>query len=535
MSLELVHESVSINNIINKFLAQTEIESGIIVPDSKTDVSKILFVDGEVIVNHIEVLNEKVHLKGCILYNTIYSSNIDEGDNIRSISTRHEFSYMTDQIKDINTGMQCNVNCDIDQINFELINERKYIVKIIVNFQGTISDTIEKEILKDIRGIDNLQILTNSVDMVCYLGKNNSSFKINELLEIPQDKPSIGEILRTDLKTSVNEYMIEKNEVTVKGSININLLYIGDNQEKSIESVNFNIPFNEVVDFNNIEEDIEFNIECKIMDKSINEAEDSDGEYRNINMEAEINLNIEGLSNKKIDYIEDAYSLNSNLIIEDESIRFPNSIDEVKSKSLIRNTIPLTLNNNVKDVLKVFARPTVYDVRAWENSISVEGIINYTVLLNTNEHMQMIEVIKDEIPFKHQIDNYHSNKDEEYEASVIVDNTEFKLDLANELELRTELTISLRMNRNSLGNFVVKAYENALGDLDKRRYLPSIAIYFPNSDDNLWSIAKKYNTTIEEICKINDMENDFSQQLRGAIKHPVLIPKLNIDNIEYSN
>ena len=35
----------------------------------------------------------------------------------------------------------------------------------------------------------------------------------------------------------------------------------------------------------------------------------------------------------------------------------------------------------------------------------------------------------------------------------------------------------------------------------------SVIIYSVDKGDTLWKLAKKYNTTIEELVKINDIEN----------------------------
>ena len=33
-------------------------------------------------------------------------------------------------------------------------------------------------------------------------------------------------------------------------------------------------------------------------------------------------------------------------------------------------------------------------------------------------------------------------------------------------------------------------------------------IYFPSENDSVWDIAKKYNASVEEIMRINELEND---------------------------
>jgi LysM repeat protein len=41
----------------------------------------------------------------------------------------------------------------------------------------------------------------------------------------------------------------------------------------------------------------------------------------------------------------------------------------------------------------------------------------------------------------------------------------------------------------------------------EKREQPSIVVYFIQPGDNLWKIAKRFNTTIEELVKANNIED----------------------------
>jgi LysM repeat protein len=56
---------------------------------------------------------------------------------------------------------------------------------------------------------------------------------------------------------------------------------------------------------------------------------------------------------------------------------------------------------------------------------------------------------------------------------------------------------------------------------DNIKNMPSIIIYTVQHRDTLWKIAKKYATTIEDIIKMNELENP--DNLESGIK--ILIPK----------
>ncbi|MGN1032772.1 MAG: LysM peptidoglycan-binding domain-containing protein, partial [Intestinibacter sp.] len=51
-------------------------------------------------------------------------------------------------------------------------------------------------------------------------------------------------------------------------------------------------------------------------------------------------------------------------------------------------------------------------------------------------------------------------------------------------------------------SFIIKGEDKGEYDLSKA---PSIIIYICKENDNLWDIAKKYNTTEEEIAQTNEI------------------------------
>jgi len=51
-----------------------------------------------------------------------------------------------------------------------------------------------------LRGIEDIQVLKDNVDIYCYLGENTVNCTSEEMLEVPAGKPAIKEILRNDVK-----------------------------------------------------------------------------------------------------------------------------------------------------------------------------------------------------------------------------------------------------------------------------------------------------------------------------------------------
>ena len=60
------------------------------------------------------------------------------------------------------------------------------------------------------------------------------------------------------------------------------------------------------------------------------------------------------------------------------------------------------------------------------------------------------------------------------------------------------------------GSIISKVEEKPL-DRQKIQEMPGITVYIVKTGDTLWDIAKRFYTTVEEICGLNELETDEVQ------------------------
>ena len=92
------------------------------------------------------------------------------------------------------------------------------------------------------------------------------------------------------------------------------------------------------------------------------------------------------------------------------------------------------------------------------------------------------------------------------EVSVAIENIAFNMLSDREVEFRTTLDIDAYVIQNKNG-YVVKQVEFTEDGQQYLRDIGTIVIYVVQPGDTLWNIAKKYNTTVDNITSINDIEN----------------------------
>ncbi|MDP4091888.1 MAG: DUF3794 domain-containing protein [Bacillota bacterium] len=506
MSVELIKESVRVFQAIGDELAQTIFENDIIVPDTKPDVAHILLLDGNTFIKSAEVLQDTVQINGGINYKILYIP--DEPDqSIKSINTSSSFSQEID-VPGARTGMKCVLKPDIEHIDFNILNGRKINTKAIVKMNIKVTDEIEIGVVNGLRGLDNVQEQKETVNINCCTGMGDATYVANESLEVPAGKPTIREILRNDVKITGKECKPADNKVIVKGDLNLSTLYLPEDESQGIQYMEHEIPFSQLVDLNGADEDSVCDVQCEIADSNIVPAEDSDGELRNLNTEITLKLNVSGYSRKAFDIISDAFGPRMRLDFEKESFRLEEVVAENRSQIILKDTITTDGETpGISEVFNVLCKPVLSDYSVTDNKIVLEGAVKDSILYLSNTAEQPISCCEQEVLFRHGIDIKGIKPDMKCDVDLAVEHCNYSMVSSTEVEVRLVIGVSVKVVKEYSLPLISKVTEHPTDD-KRAAAAPSITLYFPQQGDTLWKIAKKYCIPMQDIQKVNNLDED---------------------------
>jgi len=519
MSLELIKESVMINQMIGEDSAQTVIENDIIVPDVKPDISRILLLDGDTYVNETEAAQDKILINGTIFYKILY---VPEGDGreVKSFNISSDFDYALD-VLDARPGAKCRVKCDIEHIEYNMMNERKINVKTILKVSGKAMEEIEQSAISNIGALEDVQVLRDSAQINCYLGDDTVDCNISEALAVPAGKPSVKEILRTDAKIINKEYRVEDGRAVAKGELNISTLYTADDEESSLQMMEFDVPFAQFFEMPNAGDYADIEVDYKIAGIQLEPAEDEDGELRVLNVEANLSLYASAYEKRNIDIVSDAYSPSVRLDIEKEPLKIEDVVTRSKTQVVIKDTISISDENpEIDEIFNVLCKPWMSDCEVNDDKVTIEGVVSNSVLYLSSDSERPVYCQEQEIPFRHTVDIKGIKPDMKCDIGLDIEHCSYSMISAKEVEIRLIIGLDIKVVRQVAFPLTVDIIEMPQEDR-KWEDQPSLVIYFSKPGDTLWKIAKKYYTTVDYIQKINNI-TDQDLHSPGC---QILIPK----------
>jgi hypothetical protein len=503
MSLELVGEPIRINRKIGEDSTQTIVENDIIVPDTKPDIASILLLDGDAWVGGAEAVTDRVLVNGSVKCKILYISE-DPEQPVKSITSISSFQYAMD-IPGTAQGMQCRVKCDIEHMEYEILNSRKVNIKAIISLSGKVTEQIEQYITKDITGSEGIQILRKKAVANSYLGDCQTDCRIRETLDIPVGKPAILEILRNDAKITGSEYKAGDDKIVVMGDLNISTLYIADNELRNIQFMEHEIPFTQIIDMPGIDETCSSSLDITLKEAFFEAAEDSDGELRCLDCDVVLDIYAQCCGRKEIELVDDAYSPYSRVNIEREELVLDELVSENESHLTLRENIEI--DENAPDIFELFNVLGKLSLSAGEitdDRVIVEGVAVCNVLYLASDEGQPVFCAVREIPFRQAIEVRGAKPDMALDVEMNIEHYSCSIVTAREVEVRLVAGLKARVSRQLSVPVIVNVQEQPPDD--KRTVSrPSITLYFAQPGDTLWKIAKRYYTTVEEILKSNDL------------------------------
>lgn len=506
MSVELVKKSLLLNRGRKRESAQVIKERDLIVPDGKPDMQKVLQMDGKLDIEQIEVQQDRIIYKGKVELTILYVPD----KNPMTISTMKSTIPLEDFIivEGVDKEHGVKLNYSIGHLHWNVLNERKVNVKVIVQLDV---DALESHTAEVVVGYESLEPIQVKKQAVCFSKKSNikeEKMILKDDLAVPSGKPSIGEILKTDIVISDKEIRRTDEEIFYSGNMNVSTLYKVQGDEETIEMMHHQVPFSSAIEYPRADDEEFCDCSLDVFQQYVQVIPDLDGEDRILEVEAVIKAEATSIDAVRAEIVRDIYCPGKKVEVTDQTSDYMNLLHKVDTCMLKKESIIFeeTVPDN-ETIFSICMQPVIEDTLIKENSVDISGVVEVKVTYITEEATQKLATTSSVIPFTEQVEVMGIDPKSVPVVSSTVEDirilTQGKREVAVEFKICNKLEVYHKESLYLLEN--VELEEIDVEDLKK---LPSMTIYTVKKGDSYWSIAKKYNTTLKEIKELNDIDLD---------------------------
>ena len=493
MAIKLSKNNLCINQIVGQKNEKITVEGDEIVTDVKPDVLSIVSANGNVCMYKKEIQDGKVKLDGSINAYVIYIAD-DEKSSMRAINTSIDFS-KTIEMKEIKTNMQLECKTELTNIECRILNGRKISLKSNLQLMLTAYSKENIEYVDSIEDRLDMQLLNEKITINSLIGSGSTKVYAKDTVSI-DNVDNLSEIMNVEILLANKENKISYNKILTKADAVFKIMYMTD--ASRINTVNATIPIMGFIDMQDVNEDniCDVSYELKNIVVKPNNVEE-----HSVHVEAEIEIFCFVYKKQEINMIQDMYSKTMELTYNQKSVKV------IKEKEEINEIFNLRKQERIEEIRQnkiydVEVRPTIISNQVEDGKVVYQGEINL-VFVYAEENTSRINVKTLVEPFDFTVTSQSITKRSKIETSVEMSKKDFVLMPDNSIDIKTDLNFKL----NVIKECEIKLIESVNETETKNKESFSIIIYYAKVGDTLWNIAKRFGSTVDEIVKVNSIEN----------------------------
>lgn len=512
-----IYSPVQVTNITEKPETIITIEEDLLVPDTKPDLREILLIDGKarLAFREIEPMSkgeDNINLAGDVELQTLYLPENRHGtEPVIAVQTRVPF-------KDrwhisAAPGATMTLDCAIEKIDYMVINERKYRVKISIAVKAREYSENKVEVFEGITG-EELQMLKEKIQITNIAMRKKDTITISQALEI-KEECTIENILKQDISVVENYKQLTGEKMVINGFVYVNLLYtVKENhvEESSREDCSTNIrqaqervEFTQFIPLQGANEFSGSNINFDSSGLRVKLVSDEEqGEV--LRLEGEIMTHAELYRNVEKEIIVDAYHKEKDFICDFKEEKCRTMVGSAMGESTVREIItPDAAYGDLEKIIYTTAQVSSCRCHCEQGKVITEGLVAAKMVCQgrtSKDEEPQIFSVRQEVPFHIVIAAARAEGGEMVNAKIHIKDIWAEKINGKQIEFNGTAVVNAEiMEETPFKVLVNPAFEQ---QLKKTRPVPMV-VYVTGENDDLWSIAKKFKTSVETISQVNQL------------------------------
>ncbi|MBQ4545085.1 MAG: DUF3794 domain-containing protein [Oscillospiraceae bacterium] len=510
--MELGLEKKIINRYETVFCRSTvhEENTEMIVPDHSPDILRIVKGSANAFLKDKSARDGKLDVSGTIKGAVLY---VAEGEkNIRKLDVTMPFAYVIDAAE-ITPESKIHAHVVLRALDIREINPRKVSVRASVEVNVSAFEEKNFELCANIADSEKYGICMRKKAVSAYrpVIVREKAFSVSDDIELSSAESEMSDILIANVSLTPSDTKVIGNKSILKGNANISFVYALP--DGHLECGEYELPFSQIIDIDGMETENDLKISLSVSGFELEPQYDASGKARYLTVSAVADASVIVLAADTFDVIDDVYSTKHEMSVKHDTVKCTRFYDRCEKRVAITESVETGVG--IKQVLDVEVNlmPPVRrreeggEVLASDAAISVMYVGDDDGIYSASRRAAVVCPVP--------LNGAHS-----YEASCDVRGKNFSIGANNEINVRffTDFDITETEEISVPAILQIDAdTENVRSSSDS----PSITVKRLEKERDIWSLAKEYATTVEEI----KLANNISDEACLTVGRMVLIPK----------
>lgn len=495
MDLKVFRDTVSMSQQLCDLTLEHPVETEILIPDYQPEIFKIVKSFVTPVILQKQVLGGKLTLEGYLRVSVLYQG--EEDQSLCQVEQKLPFSKSVELKNGGYSSYRVSVHGESEYLNTRAINSRRIDVKGAYAFAVVASGQMEQEMVTALSGAGAQQKLV-PVDFTRVVADIEKAFSVEDGFSFPTQPAAV---LYTSCTGSISEIKLISGKAVVKGTVRAVVTYRSA-PGYALEQAEKELPFNQIVDIENLTEDCECHVQIVPQGCTLVEGGEEAG---GTTISVSSNLSLLVLRQSLAYAVGDAFSTQYEAEVTTKPLIAERLLDN------FHNTVTASSAGALPDegctIIDCLATPLPLETVTEEGEVSIRGrVIAHLICCNSLGELECYDK-----PCEYVLPKRYTAGS----GGVTVDvNALFEGARAqkNGGEASCEVTLSVS------GTVMERQKLEVLDEITCEEPLPpdedeiALRIYYGRAGEQLFEIAKYYHADPEQIAQQSGVEGDVLQE-----------------------
>ena len=247
-------------------------------------------------------------------------------------------------------------------------------------------------------------------------------------------------------------------------------------------------------------------ITVKLVHRDMELQPDSDGEMREISVDAVMELDIRLYEEEQVELLGDLYALDREAVPETGTVCFDTLAVRNQVKTKIQEKVQLTGRQRILQVCHSDGDVKIDEVQIKEDGIHMDGVLEIRLLYLTADDQAPVGAASEVLPFHLMAAADGLTQDVVYEIEPGISGLTAVMAGGDAVEVKAQITADVLVLKPVCEQTVLSVAEEPL-DTERLKKMPGIIGYVVKPGDSLWKIARMFHTSVERIMELNHLSD----------------------------
>lgn len=511
MEYVLDRENMAVGEIVFDGCQEQPVDMDISLPDYCPDIQRVLKCQIYPNVLSKNISGDRLQLEGSYTVKVFYLD--PESKSVRSCEGNDSFSAEI-TLKQESDGAQVFAFARVEYVNCRATSPRRLDVHGAFSVCARVVVQGQNEVVTNIEG-DDVEQQKENMTVSSLAGLVQQQFNIEEVLELGQSKPPADSILRTDAFVILQDVSSAAGKMMLNGEVYIHFLYISADETASAETMEYSLPFSQMLDGAGVTDDSLCNVKIAVISTEAQIRNDYSGDKTYFDVQVRLNATAQIYRKSQMTVVTDAFSRMYELNIVSRQKNSDNLM-ELAAETYVDKTMLSPDNIAIQKISDVWSEMASASAQIKDGQIVFSGKYSLCVLaVNTENTPVYFERMVD---YEYSQAAASSGDDLKCVAHAVTCGISYRMSGGN-VEVKTEL----RLTAEIYSRVSYRAVAEVTADEAKPVSLDSkaaLCLYFAAAGEKIWDIAREYRTSVQAIQQENDLQGE-SVENRGMLLIPI--------------